>query len=204
MRKHRSYNLAFSGLVMTSVLQVLCACHNDRAGAALDKLKDAADLASAEFVIGKTIIADQSKKVLGIIPLNDAVFFAQSQAVVKTGVDLSQLNPGDVKIENGKTIILQLPPVEVISFNYPPESIREIKEYTHLHTFDNRITAGDMDQMLQQAQDQVMEGINHLDIRRVTEDKMRNLLTGLLRQEGFEQVFVTFRKSDRPLMITGE
>ncbi|MEM7373074.1 MAG: DUF4230 domain-containing protein [Bacteroidota bacterium] len=165
----------------------------------LDLLHNASELASAEFVLEKIVIADKSKKLLHLVPLKEASFVANTEATVKTGIDFGKIQQEDVHI-SGNSITLTLPPIEVVDFSYPANKVRLIEEYSHLHTLGNSLSLHEIDGILQDAQLQIMESVNHLKIRPISESKVKSVLNNLLKLEGFEQVVIHFKQTDDPLM----
>ena len=166
-------------------------------------LKNASQIASAEFDLEKIVIANQSKKLLHLIPLEGVSFIAKTEASLRTGIDFGKIQEEDVKIQ-GTSIALTLPPVEVVGFSYPSDKVHPIEEYTHLKALGNHLTNSDIDLVLQQAQLQLMESINHLHIRSISEDKVKSVVQNLLRLEGFEEVSILFKPTDKPLMFSQE
>lgn len=173
-------------------------CTREPHGRALDLLQNAHELAAAEFVLSKVIIADQHLELLHAIPLNTATFFADSEAILVTGIDLGRIQPEHITVE-GSSIRLLLPPVQVLAFEYPPGKCHLIHRYAHLHALGDGIHLADVDRILQQAQTQIMEAINHLPIRETTETKVAEAVRALLRQSEFSHVEVGFSSSTAPL-----
>lgn len=184
-----------------SLLLFLCfGCKKPKSEVELaDALRNASSLVAAEYVFSKVVVATQNRKLLDVIPLNQATFLANSEAVLKTGIDVNKLNASDIQIKGGQ-INIELPPIEVIDFAYPANKFVENKEYTHLHPFANNLSISDLDLIFQEAQIQLIESIDHLDIVETSENKVSMVVTNLLQLEGFERVFVSFRKSDSPLL----
>lgn len=164
----------------------------------VSKIRDVSKLASVEFVVTKMVMATKEKRFLRLVKLNDATFFAQTEATIKVGIDLSKLNEEDITIENNK-IKLTLPPVEVLNFSYPADKFHVDEDYSNTNPFGNKLGIEDIDKIYQDAQLQVMRDANFLGLRSTAESKTIMLLNNLLEKIGFEEVYVQFKESTTPL-----
>jgi len=111
------------------VLIGLClfGCKKDKRALVISKIQSVSKLATTETIIDKTVIGTKNKSILGLVKLSEANFVAYTEATVKTGIDLTKLDEYDIHI-NGKEISLNLPPVEVLDFQYPFQKF-EIDEH---------------------------------------------------------------------------
>jgi len=167
-------------------------CNKDKRYIVVSKIRQAAKLATTETTIDKIVFGTSDRRLLGIIHLNTARFAASSRAIIKTGIDLDKLKPEDVRIE-GKRIDLRLPHVEVINFSYPfkffkiDESITEDK-------FLNTIDIFDQEHFYRLAELDIRNNLKYTGIIKATELKTRILMEGLLKNLGYEEIYISFKE----------
>jgi len=130
-----------------------------------------------------------------VVVIEDAKWYGQNRllmvahGVVKAGVDLRNLKPGDVKVR-GNQLWLTLPRPQLMDA-YLDEGKTEILERSTgiLRTFDQ--------QMEQDARRQAIEAIRKAarasGILKDAEDRTRLQLAALARTAGFEEVHIEFR-----------
>lgn len=158
----------------------------------VSKIKSAAKLATTETIVDKVVFGSQERRFLGFVRLNEARFVAASQAIVKAGIDLEKLRADDIKIED-KRIEINLPSVEVLNFSYP-FTLFEIDNAITDNAFLNKIDIEDHEYFYQQAELDIRRNLQHLGIRQTTEQKTRLMMTGLLKNLGYEEIYLTFRQ----------
>jgi hypothetical protein len=171
-------------------LIILASCHKDQRAIVVSKVQKASKLATCEFVIDKAVFSKKDKKFLGLIKLNEAYFLAYSQAIIKTGIDLQNLKPEDIKISD-KMIQLKLPAVEVINFSYPADKFR-IDSGVTKSAFLNHYDIEDYDELFCQAEIDIRNNLRYMDIEKTTQQKTRLLLETLLKNLGFEEIYIEF------------
>lgn len=187
MKNFTSIHALLLMLVMT-----LSACKDNR-GMVVGKIKKASKLSTTEFTIEKIVFGVKQKKLLWIVRLTEAKFVAHSQAIVKTGVNLEKLQAKDVSIE-GKKISLMLPPVEVINFSYPAERFVMDTIVSH-NGFLNKIRLEEQEEYFRDAEIDIRESLQHMDIVEVTEKKTAMMLENMLKLLGYEEIYIDFQKS---------
>lgn len=160
----------------------------------ISKVRAASKLATTETLIDKVVLGKQEKKLIGLIHLNDARFLAYSKATVKAGIDLNELKPEDVKIE-GKRIELMLPCVRVLDFAYPFTSFVIDSNITE-NAFLNKMTIVDYEYFYQQAELDIRNNLKYSGIRTATEEKTRLLFSALLKNIGYEEIYVQFKAGE--------
>jgi hypothetical protein len=182
--------------LLAAMIFMLGACSDDdkdiQRALVVNKLKSSSDLATVEYVIKKLIIADKEKSVFGIRIARNASFMAETKAVILAGIDLRDIREKDVVIE-GEKINLQLPPVRIIDFSYPPDSVKIIERYTD-DNFFNRISVGEKDDFFRQSETALRESLEDLGIKKTAEDKTKILLESLLTNLGFSEIYIHFQK----------
>jgi len=183
--------ITFFTLVLFLSALFLVSCKDDR-GLVVGKIKKASKLSTTEFTIDKVVFGVKSKRLMWVVKLNEAKFVAHSQAIVKAGVNLEKLKPDDVKIE-GKSISLTLPHVEIINFSYPAE-LFEMDTLISGKAFLNSISLADQEQFFQDAETDIRNSLQYMDIVKSTEKKTRLLLETMLETIGYNEIYIDFHE----------
>ncbi len=160
----------------------------------VSKIRQASKLATTETAIDKIVFGTSEKRLLGIIRLNKARFAAYSKAVIKSGIDLNKINPKDISID-GKRIEINLPNVEVINFSYPFKDFK-IDESITEDKFLNSIDIFDQENFYRLAEMDIRNNLKYTGIIEATEQKTRLMLEGLLKNLGYEEIYITFKKGE--------
>ena len=183
---------------LLSILLCLClffSCKKeDQRYLVVSKVKSASKLATTETIIDKVVLGTQEKKLLGIIKINKAYFAANTQAIIKSGIDLSLLKEEDIKIE-GKRITLHFPHVQVLDFSYP-FSTYKIDSTITKNTFLNQIDILDHERFYMMAELDIRNNLKYTGIKEATETKTRLLMEGLLKNLGYEEIYITFKEGE--------
>jgi hypothetical protein len=174
------------------VLLTAFSCAKDKRYLVVSKVRQAAKLATTETTIDKVVFGTSDRKLLGIVHLNTARFAAYSQAVVKSGIDLDKLKPEDIRID-GKRIDIRLPHVEVINFSYPFSKFK-IDESITEDKFLNSIDIFDQENFYRLAELDIRNSLKYTGIIRATQVKTRLLMEGLLKNLGYEEIYITFKE----------
>lgn len=179
-------------------------CKKDKRALVISKVQSVSKLATTETIIDKTVVGTKTKSVLGLIRLNEANFVAYTEATVKTGIDLRKLDEYDVRI-NGKEITLHLPAVEVLDFQYPFQKF--VVDTTLLDdSWINRFDIIDYEEFYRRAELDIRNNLQYTGIVDVTQNKTRLMLVGLLKNLGYEAIFIDFEPTEQlftPLKIEG-
>ncbi len=176
------------------ILAVFAACNQqpDRPRV-VGEIKSVAKLATMEAKLSKIVIGTKEKKyMLGLVQPRDAAFLAHSEATVKLGIDLDKLEEDDVSIE-GARISLVLPPVELVNFSYPAEKFVPDDYYSEDNSKWNRFSYAEMDDLFRQSETAIMKSIPFLGITESAEQRTRQLMTGLLKRLGFDEIYIRFK-----------
>lgn len=172
---------------------LLVSCRDDRA-LVVGKIKKSAHLATTQFTIDKLVYGTQNKKLFWAINLNESRFLAQTQAVVKAGIDLNELKADDVSIE-GQRITLKLPPVRVITFSYPSDRFKELKILSKEYAF-NKIPVKEKERFFREAELDIRQALPYMDITKTTQQKTRILFEALLRNLGYNEIYIEFKEGE--------
>jgi len=174
---------------------LLMSCERDKRSFVISKIQSVSKLATTETIIDKTVVGTKSKRVLGLVNLRDAYFVAYTEATVKTGIDLSKLKASDVSIE-GKEITLKLPAVEVLDFQYPFKKFVVDTSIVDDALF-NRFDIIDYEKFYRQAELDIREQLQYTGIVDVTQNKTRIMMNGLLKNLGYEAIFIEFDETEK-------
>lgn len=178
-----------------TLLILLFSCKKeDQRYLVVSKVKSVANLATTETIIDKVVLGTQEKKLLGLIKINKAYFAANTQAIIKSGVDLSLLEEKDVNIE-GKRITLNLPHIQVLDFSYPFSSYKIDSTITK-NKFLNRIDIMDHERFYMMAELDIRNNLKYTGITEATEIKTRLMMEGLLKNLGYEEIYISFKKGE--------
>ena len=156
----------------------------------VSKIRSVLKLSTTETVIDKVVVGEKTKKFLGIVKLGDADFVATSEATVKTGVDLSKLQPKDIRID-GKRIEVDLPPIEVLDFQYPFQKFKIDENLTNNEVFA-KIDVFDQEYFYRQAELDIRKNLKYTGIVEQTQINTRKILEGLLLNLGYNEVYISF------------
>ncbi|MDZ7605912.1 MAG: DUF4230 domain-containing protein [Cyclobacteriaceae bacterium] len=191
------------GLILLLLTFLLFSCKDKRA-LVISKVQAVSKLATTETIIDKTVIGTKTKSVIGLLKLNEANFVAYTEATIKTGIDLQKLGAYDVRI-NGKEISIHLPAVEVLDFQYPFQ--RFVVDSTLLDdSWINRFDIIDYEEFYRRAELDIRENLQYTGIVEVTQQKTRTLLTGLLKNLGYEAIIIDFEPTKelfKPIKMEG-
>lgn len=172
-------------------------CQNDDRSLVVGKIQSVAKLSTTQFTIDKLVHGTKTKKIAWFIKLNEARFLAYSKAYVKTGVDLKNLMKEDIEIsDNGMSITLRLPAIEVISFSYPSEEFRMDPRISDPNRFLNSISIEDQEQFFREAEIDIRNSLKHMGIVETSQEKTRLLFNGLLRNLGYEEIHIHFKSDE--------
>ncbi len=185
--------MRFIAYILLVALFVSCN-KEDKRYLVVSKIQSVNKLATCEAVVDKVILGTKEKRLLGLITINEARFLAYSEAIVKTGIDLNKLKPEDVKIE-GKRIELKLPAVEVLDFSYPFEKYKIDYSITK-NAFLNSMDIMDHERLYQEAELDIRKQLPYLGIRSTTEMKTRLMVTGMLKNLGYEEIYISFGEGE--------
>ncbi|MGB3587711.1 MAG: DUF4230 domain-containing protein [Tunicatimonas sp.] len=177
------------------LMGLLLACKSEDRGLVVGKIQQASDLATTEFTVEKIVHGTKTKKIAWFIKLSEARFLAYSQAKIKAGVDLSQIEEGDIEIE-GQKITLRLPPVKIVNFSYPPSSFQEDSVISNPKAFLNSISVADQESFFRDAELDIRNNLEYMGIVETTQNHTRTLLRQLLRSLNYEEVYISFSSDE--------
>lgn len=180
------------------LLVLASSCRKTDEGLVVSKIQKASKLATTEFTLSKVVVATKGKSLLWVIKLNEALFVANTQAVVKAGINLENLTKDDIQID-GQSIQIQLPYIEILNFSYPIDKVQIDSTITG-NQFMNKFTLADYDRTLEEAELKIREVLPYLGIVDATKKKTRIMLETLLKGLGYTEIFLEFKDG---LMLDG-
>ena len=188
-----------------AILISLSGCQREKRYFVISKIQSAAKLATTETQIDKIVVGGKERRIAGLVKINEAHFVAYTQATVKTGIDLTKLSVDDIKIDH-KQISITLPAIEVLDFIYPFDKFK-INRSISKNAFLNRIDIVDYEKFYRMAELDIRENLQYTGIIEETEKKTRLLMTGLLKNLGYEEIYVKFKPVEelfKPLNLEGD
>lgn len=182
-------------LIILLLLGLGSGCKKDERYLAISQIKGAAKLSTTETVITKVVVGEKEKKALfGLLKLGESNFVAYSEAIVKTGVDLSDFSPHDVKIE-GKMIQVKLPPVQVLDFQYPFEKFQIDSHLTQNGVFA-KIDVMDQEYFYRMAELDIRDQLEFMGIQEQTKINTTKIIEGLLSGLGYNEIYITYSEDN--------
>ncbi len=149
-------------------------------------LQQMQELATVEYTVQKVVKASDDKTWY---KYGDLKILITCEAKVKAGIDFSALDTRYVSI-SGKDISIQMPEAKIISVQLPPEKINVAYQETGF--FRTRFSVAEQNELMKQAETQVVAQANKLGILKEAENNTRQWLTGYLRNLGYEKIDLQF------------
>ena len=181
-------------LLIFSVLIIFASCKEEQPdrGEVIQKIRNASELATVEYVVSKVISA-QKKHFLS----KNTYFFAETEATIKAGIDLSKLRPGDIDIKKDR-INIELPAIELINFSYPAEGFKVIKKYTSNQALFrwNNFSVKEKDKLYRMGETDIRNNIDNLGITESARENTALFLRRILQKAGFNEIYIHFKDSE--------
>lgn len=174
-------------------LLLFSGCQKNKRHLVISKIKSTAKLATTETIIDKVVIGQKERKIFGLVKISNAEFVAYSQAIVKTGIDLTKIKRDDIKIE-GNIIELQLPAIEVLDFAYPFEQYL-IDTVLSDNDIFNKIDVIDQEDFFRKAEVDIRKHLKYMGITEQTQENTRKMMESLLKNLGYEEIYISFSDS---------
>jgi hypothetical protein len=175
-------------LPLLILLQI--SCKKEKRPIVVSKIKSTAKMATTETIIDKVVVGDKERLIFGLVKVSNAEFIAYSKAIVKTGIDLTKMKKSDVVID-GKTIEVNLPPIEVLDFEYPFEEY-VIDTILSDNDIINKIDVIDQERFFRKAENDIRKQLKYMGIVDQTMENTRKLMEGMLKNLGYEEIYITF------------
>jgi hypothetical protein len=137
-----------------------------------------ADLVTVKYVMDKVVVLEDVKWY------GENRVLLLAHGIVKAGIDLKRLQPGDVSI-SGKSITLRLPPAQITDAYLDDKDSRVIDHTTGLlRSFDKNLEQT----ARENAVNDITRAARHAGILDEADQRARAELTTFLKRAGFESV----------------
>jgi hypothetical protein len=148
-------------------------------------LKDLAELATVEYSVTKVV----SHK--DVAWYGDRKILIETAAAVKAGIDLNELNDGDIRLDGDRAVSVTLPRPRILLFNMKPEHMREIFNESGMLRSD--FSNEEKDALLSLGEKDIRAKVAEMDILERAARNARSLVESWLGRMGFTSVRVEFR-----------
>jgi hypothetical protein len=147
----------------------------------LQQVQTLSELVTVQYVIEKVVVVEDVKWIAG---LGENRVLMVAHGIVKAGLDLSRLGPGDLRVLE-KRVIINLPPPEITESFLDEKQTRVVERSTgFLRSFDKDLEQTARQNALEDIRRAALSG----GILKDADTRARAQLTNLFRQLGFEQV----------------
>ncbi len=151
----------------------------------LQTLKDLSELATVEYDVKKIIRFKDESWWTG-----RRAILIETSAILKAGIDLSELTSQDIKQE-GDAITIYLPRPKLISLNMKPRDMKEI--YNEAGIFRQNFSAAEKEIFLTQGQRDIMAKLDEIGIIGKAAVYSKLLLETWLKILGFREITILFK-----------
>lgn len=173
-------------IILVASLMVSCGQTRDAAlHNTLKGLSEMAELGVVEYTVKKIVSADDENWYT----IGDRKILFTCTAFIKAGINLSDFSEESVRVE-GKEIMVSLPKPQVLSFNMPPEEIKE--EFTKITGLRGKFSPEEKQYLLVLGEKNIKESIPEMGILQDAEDNARSFFTALLSKLGYKTITITF------------
>lgn len=163
-----------------------CKTQIPRQAETLVALQQMQDIATVEYTLSKVVKASDDATWF---KWGDRKILITCEATVKAGVDFSEIKPKYLQQE-GKTILLQLPPPKILSVNLLPQNIRVA--YQEIDFFRDHFSLQEQNDLMKQAEKQIIAQSNKMGILQEAEKNTKIWLTSYLEKLGYENIDIQF------------
>ncbi|HTV41509.1 MAG TPA: DUF4230 domain-containing protein [Candidatus Sulfotelmatobacter sp.] len=152
--------------------------HEEDTDAVVEQIQTLSDLVTVKYVVEKVVILDDQKWY------GESRVLLLAHGVVKAGIDLKRLKPGDVTV-SGKKIVINLPPPELTDAYLDDRNSRVIDHTTGLlRTFDKDLEQTAREEAVLEVRSAAVQN----GILSDAGDRAKLELALFLHQAGYEQV----------------
>lgn len=153
--------------------------------AILQQVQNLSQLVTVKYVLQKAVGREEpAESTLGKLFTGQNRVVILAHGVVKAGVDLQRLQPGDLEVDGGR-IALRLPPAQIFDAYLDDQKTEVLERTTGLfRPFDAQLEQS----VRAAAVDDLRRAARNNGILKDADDRAREQLHALLRQLGFDQV----------------
>lgn len=178
-------------IVMTAALLVSCGPSQDELlSKKMNGLSEMAELGTVEYTVKKIVKADNATPAWYKIGKRKILFTCT--AFIKAGIDMKDFSADDVSVnKETNSISVVLPKAKILSFNMPPEEIKE--EFTLVTGFRDKFTPEEKQCLLVLGEKDIRDDIPNMGILEDAEANAKLFFTALFSQLGYEKINIKFK-----------
>ncbi len=186
------YKAKHTILFLLAGLITFISCYDKRPKPDIAKLilslKETGILITTDYTVSKVIRAsdDQTWYKIG-----NRKILINCEANLKAGINLQNISESNIEKENDSALIITLPHAAFFSLSIPPGQIQVA--YQDVGAFRDKFSAGEREQLIAQAEPQIMSLVASLGILQTAESNATVFMQRLFQQAGFKQVSVRFK-----------
>ena len=152
----------------------------------VQQIQSLSELVTVKYVVEKVVPYEDVKYFADLVPLGENKVILLAHGIVKAGVDLSQVQPGDVEV-SATSISITLPAARVSDAYLDEKHTQVLDRQTGLfRSFDKGLEQ----KVRQYALAEVSRGARQNGIEREANERARVQLTNFLKAIGFTEVEV--------------
>jgi outer membrane lipoprotein-sorting protein len=184
--------------VMLVAVLMLASCEKKaEESACQQKLRQVAELGTVQYTVQKVVSnSDETWQIFG-----DRKILFSFRAVIKAGIDMDKFDAESVRIsedkkEKTKSISLVLPQPEILSYNIQPDDVKMI--YNQVSFLRTEYTNEERDAIVSKGEMELKVDRELTDM--ILKDARQNaamFMEMLLRENGFSDVTITFKKEEK-------
>lgn len=156
----------------------------------LQTLQDLSELATVEYNVKKIVKYKDESWLMG-----RRAILIETSAILKAGIDMSELTSRDIKQE-GEAITIYLPRPKLISLNMKPRDMKEI--YNDAEILRQDFSAAEKEKFLAQGQQDIMAKLDEIGIIEKAAVYSKMLLETWLKILGFREITILFKEPAIP------
>ena len=170
-------------VILPKIIQLASGSRIGPSPVMLQQVQTLSQLVTVKYVVEKVVLLEDMSKWYEL-SLGESSVLLVAHGVVKAGVDLKELKPGDLEV-SGKTVTIKLPPARITDCYLDDKLTQVIERKTGLlRSFDKDLE--------QNARKQAVAEINlaarNDGILKDADERAKTELKGLFQQMGYEEV----------------
>ena len=184
-------------VILVAVLMLVSCEKKAEESAWQQKLRQVAELGTVQYTVQKVVSnSDETWQIFG-----DRKILFSFRAVIKAGIDMDKFDAESVRIsedkkEKTKSISLVLPQPEILSYNIQPDDVKMI--YNQVSFLRTEYTNEERDAIVSKGEMELKVDRELTDM--ILKDARQNaamFMEMLLRENGFSDVTITFKKEEK-------
>jgi hypothetical protein len=174
--------LVFAG-ILPRVVQMFSGPRIARSPVMLQQVQNLSQLVTVKYVVEKVVLLEDVSKWYEL-SLGESSVLLVAHGIVKAGVDLKELKPGDLEV-SGKTVKIKLPPARIADCYLDDQLTQVIERKTGLlRRFDKDLEQNARKQAVQD----ISIAARNDGILKDANERAKIELTALFQQMGYEEV----------------